>query len=100
MSRPYAQEIAFPGGSNFAVTNFDPDSVLGKGYTVDSPDEALAHFERIVQVTCSVCDKEAEGTAENLESQGFWLRRIVVCSVECLFELANKTGATEVLCKS
>ncbi len=92
MSRPYAKEIA-ANGISFIATDFDPASIVGKRHTVSSPDEMFEHFKRIVTVQCSVCDKEAEGTAESLEASGWWLTQTVVCSIECLFVRADEITA-------
>lgn len=87
----YAKEIDFPGGTSYAVTDFDPSSVLGKPYTVSSEDEALVYRERVVQVACDVCDKPDEGTAQSLEARGWWLRsKATICSVACLFVRADE----------
>ena len=89
----YAKEINFPGGTSYTVTDFDPSSVLGKPYTVSSPDEELAHAFQPITVTCINCDKPDEGTAAALESRGWWLRNDEICSIECLFALADAITA-------
>lgn len=59
-------------------------------YTVTSDEEIARHFLEVTTVTCANCDKRDKGTPEQLEQRGWWLRLNVLCSIKCLFALADE----------